>query len=1032
VWGEEGSDWGIRLIPYWFESGSVTVDLNSNVSIHKTVSDNDETNVQTNTAENNEQITYTINVSNSEARAENVRVVDDYNENFLTILDADGGNDNGDTITWNISELAHGENRTYTIQAQIVDLEQGDYTFRNNAWTENPSEGPVWAETIVNPRANISIDKVVSDSDEDSVKVNAVQGDHYDSDERLVRFDITYANDGDADAHNVILTDDLSQFQSEGVIVSVDNISNGGVYDSSTGLITWNIGDLPDGESGSQSFDLQLERIGNGDRGIVNTTTIDTEQTSPINSTTTTNILTPEYTIEKTDNTDNATTGDSLTYQLTLSNTGTGDGYNIVVEDILPDYIESVDNISNGGVYDSSTDTIVWEETTDSGISLDSGESRVFSFDVTIPDIMPVGSTVLTNRATIDSPTEEAKEDTDDTVVEAQPELDIEKYVRNLTAISEGRSNSGENADSEYGADADSWYNNNNDVVTIAGDEIQYTLVYRNTGNANSPDTFVADHLPRYILDGDGNQYEIIREEDFLNIDNNVTPIENGNGWDIVWDIGTLEVDSEWIITQFTVRINPSSTVTLSQEATDRLIDNTSEIYSDNDQVLSDTDNAVIRVDQPNAEIVKESDKVIYQSNEEVIYEITVSNNGSSTATGIVRDTLPTDMHYISSNPDVTHQDGQLLEWEVTLGVGESTTIVITAGFDIPVEDQQFFDNQVLYDYTDINSNERPDVEDNVEVQVLAPVIEVEKEKIEADVVTPLNTIKYIVKMRNVGSGTAYGINIKDTIDVELVEVLEDTISHDGTWDAENQIITWDMGELEAGEEIERSFTARVKFGEEINDGDQIENSVTIENDTTATIESNVVTSEINCGYLAGTIWEDENKNAIIDEGELRIPNAEIDVTVEDFEKYGATFESNDSGQYVATCLPYERNVDVDIIRPTGYIGQTTVDNYRVRLSMSGDTEIYELDEEGNTLLVWAGSSFEHADLGLYRDRLASGSVLGVSTMAMSSTGIPTILALLGTTGLALGLYFGIREREKMKKRLKKVLSFDTIKNIWN
>lgn len=717
-------------------------------------------------------------------------------------------------------------------------------------------------------------------------------------------------------------------------------------------------------------------------------------------------------------------------YRVRVWNDGAGTSNGVrIIDDYDQSLIEILD--ADGGT--DNGNTIVWD-----GFDLAHGEERTFNVRARV--IMPLPHGVHVALNTIDteviSPppgTVVPPQDDTETTITTEASLDIEKYVVNETARDEGRNNSGDNVDHpEYGADADVWYNNNSDVITVAGDELLYTLVYRNTGNANSPDTFVADHLPRYILDENGNQYEIIRAEDFIEVEDGITPVANGGGWDIVWSIGELQVGETWAVKQFRVRINPSSEITLSLDDTQRLIDNVSEIYSSDQTVVPDTDNAIIRVDQPNALITKESDKLIYQSNEEVVYAITVTNNGSSTAIGTMTDTLPEGMHYISSSPEADRVNGRVLEWDLTLEAGETIEVYVNAGFDIPVQDQEYFDNNVVYDYEDINENERPNVQDNAEVQVLAPVVEVEKERIESDVVTPLNTIQYIVRMRNVGSGTAFNVSIKDNIEVDLIEVLEGTISDGGTYDPDTQTILWNIGNVAPDEVVERTFTARVKFGEGIDDGDKIDNQVTVENDTTAVVESNIVTSEINCGYLAGTIWEDFNKNAIIEEGEYRIPDVDIVLTVEDFEEYGVTFESNGEGQYVASCLPYEKDIYVDIVRPNGYIGQSTVDNYMIRLSMSGETIIYKLDDQGEVLYVWAGNSFEHADLGLYRTRLASGSVLGVSTMAMSATGVPAIIGLLGATSIAIGLYFGIKNREELKRRLQVVVSSDRMKGIWN
>lgn len=1022
IWGQtERPPITVRIIPYWFDYGSTDIDLPANVITTKTVTDSDETNVENNSAGNREELTYNIEVRNIGGRATNVEVVDDYDQNFITITNAGGGSDNNDTITWTIPTLEHNQTQTYTIEARIIDLDHGSYIFENTAGTEWGDDSTT---TTVNANADIRIQKRVTDSDEILVQENTIEGDHYSESERRLTFNVDYQNVGDADATGVVILDDLSEFQDAGVLNRVENVSHEGIWDTSTNTISWDIGNLGDGESGQVAFDMIISRHADVDRSLINTVTISTNENGDISTNTTTNILTPEVTISKTDNRDVAETGEILVYEITIRNEGSGHGYNLEIVDILPDYVTDIRNISDQGEYNSDTGVISWIDTSEEGIDLSSGDERTFSFEVNIPSLMPVGETILTNNATIDSPTEDESTTSDQTVVEAYPELDIEKFIKNLTAINNGRSHSGNGVDGEYGADADAWNGDANDVVSVAGDELEFTLVYRNTGNADSPSTFIADHLPRYILDENGNQFEIIRIEDFVHLDNGITPVANGSGWDIVWSLDTLNVDSNWQTKTFTIRINPDSGTTYTRSDIDRVLNNVSEIYSDNPLVETDTDNAVWRVDQPVAEIEKGSDKVIYQSNERVIYQIEVSNSGDSRAVGVVRDTLPTGMSFVSASPNESRLDGQIIEWELSLEAGQSAIIEITASFDIPVQDQQFFDNEVVYDYSNINDNPRPDIRDNTEVQVLAPVINVVKEKLEADIVTPLNTVKYEVTMVNVGSGIGFNVNIRDSIDIELVEVITESISDGGIYNTENQTITWDLGDVMPNEEITRSFIARVRFGENVENGDVITNQVTIDSDTTVTIESNTVSSEISCGYLSGTIWEDSNKNALIEGGEYRIPNASIDVSVEDFEQHGVTFISDGEGQYVATCLPYEKDIFVDIIRPNGYLGQTTVDNYKVKLSQSGTSNIYQLDEDGNTLFVWAGGSFAHADLGLYRTTIGSGSVLGLSTM--SDTGSPLILSLLIFILLSISGYVLVTNKDR---RFNKEKIFNLLQN---
>jgi len=1016
-WNASQPTWGqitnppmeVTLIPYWFNSGSTQLDLTPNVSIHKTVSDADETNVKTNTSVNRENITYNVSVQNTGGRTLNVNVLDDYDQNYITITNSNGGVDNGDTITWTIPALEHDQTVNYTVQAKIKDLAHGNYTFKNSAKTTNPETPPDETTTNVNARATITLDKRVTDSDENNVNANTVQGDHYSEDERHLTFNINYTNTGDADATGVVLIDNLSEFSNAGLLNRVENISNGGVYDSNTHIITWNISNLGDGESGSVSFEIYLNRSGDIDRNLTNTTTIDSNETAPVTDMTNTTILTPELVINKTDNKDTANTGDTLTYQVTIRNTGTGNGYNLIIKDTLPEYVTDIRNISNNGVYDSNTRVIIWNNTTDpQGIALNNGQSVIYTFEVTIPNIMPVGTTILHNIATVENPTQQPVSGDDNTTVIALPKLDIEKYVKNLTAIEQNRIYNGNNG--SYGADADTWFDNENDVRAIAGDVLEFTLVYRNTGNATSPKTWVADHLPRYILDDQGNQFEIIRGEDFISIDDGISPVQNGSAWDIIWNIGDFNVSEEYQVKKFQVRINPDSSVNYTTNDVQRILDNNSDIKSENPQVQSDEDNAVYRIDQPVASITKDSDKVIYQSNEKVIYEITVSNNGDAKAVGIVRDTLPEGMSYVSSNPTVARILNNVMEWDITLDAGQTTTIQITAKFNTPVKDGSFFDNKVVYIYENENKNDRPDVNAEKQVEAIAPIIEVVKEKLDPTVVTPLNIIKYTAKIHNVGKGTAFNASVTDVIDIKFLDVLPETISDGGTYDVNTHTITWNIGDLASNGNIVRTYEARIKFTDEIQNRDVIYNKVTVINDTTDNTDSNTVESEISCGYLEGIVWEDSDKDAMIDKGELRIGNAIIDVSIEDFDKYGAKFVTDKEGHYVATCLPYEQNISVDLIRPNGYVGQTTVDNYMVRLTESGDSTIYKLDENGNTLWVWAGTNFSHADLGLYRTKLSSGSVLGISTM--SQTGSALLTAFLGMAFSTIAIYLGLHNRK--------------------
>lgn len=642
VWAsDQFSTFTVRIIPYNFASSNVSLDLAPNIQVEKLVSDSDETNVSANTALNQEEITYTINVSNTGGRSGTYNIVDNYDQNYLSIIDADGGTDNGDTITWSIPPMEAGGTTSFSVRARINELAHGDYTIINTVTSPDDSSSTT---TEVHPRANIDLNKLVSDSDESNLTVNRIQGQHFNDSERLVTFTLNYANVGDADATNAILTDNLSEFEDAGILDDVFNISNAGTIDLNTNIITWNLGTLDNGETGSVSFQIQLDRYAGDTLNLVNRSRLTTNEVPPEESNTTTEVLTPELTIEKTDGLTNASTGDTLSYTVTIRNTGNGNAYNLEVEDSLPDYFTvNIESISDGGYFPIPR-RVKWEENQiPQGISLNAGDSIVLTFTGTLDQIMPLGITDITNFARVWAPEIPTIETNDVTQVEALPELEIEKYIVNLTAQQDGRDNSGSGVTNEYGADANTWLDDSNDVITYAGDELLYTIMFRNIGDAHSPDTFVADHLPRYILDENGDQYEIIRLEDFVSIDEDLTPVANGGGWDIVWDIGELPVSETYQVRQFVVRINPERNALLSQEDTQRLIDNVSEIYSENDLVQPDSDNALARVDIPILRLEKVQDLPDNVApGEPIVYTLNFSNIGSGDANNVtLTDSIP-------------------------------------------------------------------------------------------------------------------------------------------------------------------------------------------------------------------------------------------------------------------------------------------------------------------------------------------------------------------------------------------------------
>lgn len=1023
----QGDYYFIELIPYTVYSGNTTVNVPPNISIEKVVSDNDETRVESNDSRPAEEITYDITVRNTGGNATGVVVVDDYDEDMLDILDADGGSDNGNTITWNIGNLQNQQTETFTIRARVTaPLAHGTYQAPNTVTVDSDQTNPIDDSTQTNITAEVrmEIDKTVSDSDETNTNSNHLQGGHPDNAERLSTYSINIENSGDADAHLVTIHDNVSEVIRNG---SIRNISDNGVLTTRivngqlVGEIVWDIGDLPQGENHTVTFDVQFNAGIDDNTQINNIAEVRTQEVPPISDSTITTIHAPILEITKDDGLESAEPSQTVHWVINVRNVGTGNAYNTEVYDLVPERM-SISNISDDGAWDEQLRRVVWSTTEPQYILNGSydpdprsiwGESKTLSFDATLDPIFPVGTTNLENVAITETSFYPPDQTEHNLPVNAYPENDIEKYVINETALENGRSNSGNEVDhDEYGADADEVFGTDSDVFAIAGDTLKYTLVYRNTGNAHSPDTYIEDHLPKFITDENGNQYQIILLKDIFDISDDIEVIETAIGFDIRWNVGELQVGQEWKVKEFRVQINPSSDITLSPDDAQRLIDNITEIASENKLVEIDTDNAIIRVNQPNAEITKDSDKLEYQSDEEVTYSIHVENIGSSRATGIVSDTLPEGLEFVASDfsEDQTIIEGQNISFNVSLGAGESIDIQITVRFLIPVTDLTTFNNEVDYEYIDLNENERPIVSDEVEVIVHAPILELEKAQELPEVVAPGQSIVYTINYRNTGTGYSPETVITDLIPehTSFIEFIETESSIEGAFDNETDQVSWNIGQLNSEEEGSVSFRVVIDIPTE--SGTEIRNSAVIFTPVIEEVESEVVTAVASSCCMGGFIWEDSNNNGEFDESEEGIPDVKINIKWEESEYLGENsvdIYTEFNGHYEYTGLPYHTLLTIKVFKPEGFDNITTPDEFKLVLlppNESGEIEDYEI--EGVRYLTASGC-INFLNAGIYRDVILAQTGQSI---------LPPLVIGIGLISLGIGISILLLKRKKKQK----------------
>jgi uncharacterized repeat protein (TIGR01451 family) len=794
---------------------------NADLKITKLVSDNDETLVKQNTIQGasidiiKRRVIYNIEVSNvGTAQANVVNLVDDYDESQVSISELNGGVVNDGKISWKLGTLMPGQTVKVEISGTINQNILQERLITNTATVTSNQTNPVTDSVSTKAVVPIiEIDKRVSDIDEHEVKENHIQGGHYLDEHRILTYKITAKNSGNGESNAVVITDNVSQLIENG---SLKYISDGGSLDASKNLI-WNIGKLNPGESREVSFSILLKPNLIDMTRIPNIAILDSDETDIIKSNTNTIVHSPQLFISKQVDKSAPKADEELNYKIKVTNTGSGNAYDLRVIDHLPGYL-TPKYISDNGIYDKTQRTIIWEDLDhnlilngsfkpeDIGINY----SKEFNYIVVLDSVLPIGTNKLENKAVVSSNNGEEIETIRVIDVEALPINTIKKYLLNETAQSNGREHSGRVG---YGEDANIQSGDTSDVWAISGDIIRYTLVYKNNGQANSPNTYIKDILPKYINDNAGGKHEIIRKEDILDLPDDVKVLETENGYEILWELGEIKVSNIDRVITFRVRINQTGSVALSKSAQQRLIDNNVEIGSLDQRVIKNFDNAILQINQPNIVLKKGSDHVEYQSLDEVIYSIEVENTGSAVAKGIVRDTLPNELFYKSSNwqVDKTRIDNKDLTFDIDLKPQEKIKITVVTGIEKSVKDLVMVSNEASFEYKDENQNSYSVVKDRAEIKVLAPNLKVFKkvEKSNGDLKVG-SKLKYTIEYENSGSGTVKEFSIIDEIPQNTVYVensakpSENSIVRGG--DTGKSQIEWKLGNLAPGSKGQVSF----------------------------------------------------------------------------------------------------------------------------------------------------------------------------------------------------------------------------------
>ena len=341
-------------------------------------------------AQPGQEITYVIRIKNTGNLATStIRTVDAIPEGTEIVEISEGGKLEGNTITWNnVEVVANGET---TVSFDVIinkETAAGEVVKEvTNAAVVGEKETP----PVITPVANITGKKEVNTPE-------AKVGD-------TLTYTITLTNSGNA-AGTVTVTDEIP----EGTSLVAGSITGDGV--ESNGTITWNVV-VPANDEVSVSFKVTVDATtstGEAVKEVTNTAVVDGENTPQVTT------LVANITGKKEVNTPEAKVGDTLTYTITLTNSGNAAG-TVTVTDEIPAGTRIKDPTIDG--YDATTNTMTWSNVTVPA----NGKAITLTLEV----IVEGGVSEITNVAQIDN---NEIPDRPETVVKYH--YTIEHYIQGL------------------------------------------------------------------------------------------------------------------------------------------------------------------------------------------------------------------------------------------------------------------------------------------------------------------------------------------------------------------------------------------------------------------------------------------------------------------------------------------------------------------------------------------------------------------------------------------------------------------------
>ena len=629
-------------------------------------------------------LTYTLDYSNSGNGTATGVVLSDEVPAATTFVSATaGGAVSGTTVSWTIGSLAAGTSGTIQLVVQVDSpLPNGSTITNDTARLDSVETVAVSGDPI---STTVTSSPVLSIAKSDAPDPVAA-GDP-------LTYTLSFTNTGNAGATGVVVTDTLPPG------TSFVSATAGGTL--AGGTVTWTIGDLFAGESGSALLVVQVDSpLPDGTTITDANYSIASNETPAVSGATVTTTVTsaPLLSIVLSGAPDPVAAGGTLTYTIDYANGGNADATGVVITDTVPLDTSLVSATAGGTLSGNSVSWAIG--------NLAAGAAGSVQMVVQVDNPLPNGTIITNDSAGIGS--------NETSPITGAAVSTTVTFVPVLSLTLNGAP----------------------DPVT-AGGTLTYTLDYSNSGNGTATGVVLSDEVPAATT--------------FVS----ATAGGAVSGTTVSWTIGSLAAGTSGTI-QLVVQVDSplpnGSTIT----------NDTARLDSVETVAVSGDPISTTVTSSPVLSIAKSDAPDPVAAGDPLTYTLSFTNTGNAGATGVVvTDTLPPGTSFVSATAGGTLAGGTVT-WTIgDLFAGESGSALLVVQVDSPLPDGTTITDA---NYS-IASNETPAVSGATVTTTVtsAPLLSIVLSDA-PDPVAAGGALTYTIDYANGGNADATGVVITDTV----------------------------------------------------------------------------------------------------------------------------------------------------------------------------------------------------------------------------------------------------------------------------